>query len=223
MAERPVFIAKKTYPFYDEVFVSFKYYAGFALVQKRRNIEGIHEAFHKLYPDLKVLEASSKAPTELGTSLSPFYLTSELDGQSYPVENIFQASKVFQNGGPFLSLLDLSAIKAKTTSLTKTKGALLYYEYDGHRYPVDPRGWFYDWIYMNALKSQPELAADAMQYDAFTDIAFNPKTGATCQAKALAIYKGLLEKGKLDETLSSLPVFLKTLFKVTWPKEEESE
>lgn len=217
MAERPVFVAKKSYPFYESVEVTFKYFAGFALVQRQRNIAGIHEAFHKLYPKLYVLEASSKAPSELGKSLSPFYLMCSYRGKEYPVENVFQAAKVFQAGGPYLQLLDLEAIKAKTTSLTKTSGPLLYYDYDGRKYPLEPKGWLYDWIYMHALHAQPELAKAALDYDAFTDIAFNPKTGSTCQAKALAIYKGLVQKNLLEEALASIPAFLKIVFHAKWP------
>lgn len=224
MAERPVFMAKKSYPFYQTVEISFKYFAGFAMVQKRKNIAEIHAGFEKLYPDVPVLEASSKAATELGKSLSPFYLMAEDDGHQYPVECVFQASKVFQAGGPFLQLLNMEAIKAKTTSLTKTKGALLYYQYQNEKYPLDPKGWLFDWIYMKALQNHPQLQEKAMEYSAFTDIAFNPKTGSTCQAKCLAVFKGLSQKGILDEALASIPAFLKTVYKKNWlPVEETAE
>lgn len=212
MALRPVFVTKSSWPFYTETEVSFKYYAGFALVQRQKNIAGIHEAFLKLDPSARVLEASSKAPTALGKSLSPFYLMSDYEGQAYPVECIFQAIKVFQHGGPFWQLLNFEPVKAKTTSLTKNAGALLYYEYHNERYPLDPKGWMYNWIYMKALQNHPDLVSQILDYNAFTDIAFNPKTGSTCQAKALAIYKGLMKKGLLEEALSSIPAFLKIVY-----------
>lgn len=213
MAERPVFVVKNTYPFYTEVKVTFRYAAGFALVQRQKNIAAIHEAFFKEFPKSHILEACSKAPTELGKSLSPFFLKDELEGKEYPIENIFQASKVFSKGGPYLQLLDMEAIKAKTTSLTKTSGPLLYYEYEGNKYPLDPKGWFYNWLYMNAFHKHTNLTKQAEKYNAFTDIAFNPK-GSTCQAKALAMYFGLKNKGLLEQALSSISAFLKICYHV---------
>lgn len=217
MAIRPVFRMKSTYPYYEEINVTFHYYAGLALVQRQRNIAAIHAAYHQEYPRSNVLEASSKSPDELGKMLSPFFLMTDLDGHEYPVENVFQAAKVFQTGGPFLSLLDMPPAKAKTTSMTKTHGPLLYYRYLDQNYPIEPKGWLYDWIYLHALMAHPALMEGLKEYDAFTDIAFNPKSGTTCQAKCLAIFKGLQKKGILDETLSSIPLFLKTLFHTQWP------
>ncbi len=218
MAERPVFIPKYSYPYYQEVSVSFHYAAGFALVQRQKNIAAIHEAYLKIDPHARILEASSKSPSSLGKSLSPFYLKAEYLGREVPVENIFQSCKVFQSGGPFLQILDMQPVKAKTTSLTKTHGPLLYYEYDHERYPIDPHGWLYDWIYLHALAAHPDLLNQLSDYNAFTDIAFNPKTGSTCQAKCLAICLGLQKKNLLEAALSSLPEFLKILFRVSWPE-----
>lgn len=218
MAERPVFIPKSSYPYYQEVNVSFHYAAGFALVQRQKNIAAIHEAYLKIDPKAKILEASSKSPSAYGKSLSPFFLCTKYEDRELPVENVFQSCKVFQSGGPFLQLLDMEPVKAKTTSLTKTHGPLLYYEYENERYPLDPRGWLYDWIYLHALREHPDLLEQLSEYNAFTDIAFNPKTGSTCQAKCLAICLGLQKKNLLDKVLESIPQFLKILFHVTWPQ-----
>ena len=208
MAERPVFLPKNSWPFYTTEEVSFKWYAGFALIQKRRNIEGIHEAYLTLHPQARLLEASSKSANPFGESLSPFYLEGELDGRKYPVECIFQASKVFQKGGPFPQLLDMPAVKAKTTSLTKSAGPLLYYEYAGERWPLDPRGWLFNYIYLKALQGHPEKLAEIEGYTGFTDVAMSPK-GSTCQAEALAMALGLRHKGLFDEALASIPDFLR--------------
>ncbi|EPX84752.1 hypothetical protein Salmuc_01325 [Salipiger mucosus DSM 16094] len=40
-------------------------------------------------------------------------------------------------------------------------------------------------------------------YDGYTDIAFNPKTGLNCQARAAAMYVSLVKRGLLNEALSS--------------------
>lgn len=212
MAQRPVFEVKTTFPYFQVCEVDFQWSAGFALVQRQKNIAAIHAAYLKEHPKAKILEASSKAPTPLGKSLSPFYLPCVFDGRTVSVECAFQACKVFQDGGPFLQLLDMEPIKAKTTSLTKTAGPLLYYDYAGRHWPLEPKGWLYEWIYMNALHAKPELAAQIQDYTAFTDIAFAPKTSVTCQAKALAIYLGLEKKGLLASALESIESFWRIVF-----------
>lgn len=209
MAERPVFTPLNKYPWYEITEISFHWAAGFALVQKQKNITALHEGWENLHPDQPVLEASSKAATELGKSMSPFYL--ELDG--IPVENQVQAAKVFQNGGPYLQALDMPAIKAKTWGKLKESGALLYYRWQDTDYPVWPRGWFATWMYLQALRQHPAAAEAVKDYAAFTDIAFNPKTGHACQARSLAIYCGLEKKGKLQEAMESWESFRKTVFR----------
>jgi hypothetical protein len=203
MAQRPVFTPKTSFPYYTTEMVEFHYAAGFATVQRQKNIAAIHAAYEKLHPGTPILEASSKAPTPLGLSLSPFYLMLG----NHPVENVFQASKVFTKGGPFAQLLDMPAVKAKTTSITKTNGPLLYYEYDGEKLPVLPQGWFFTWLYLKALSDHPQLCQEVVQYKAFTDIAFNPNTGHACQAMALAQYCALSKKGLIEQALSSIDAF----------------
>lgn len=209
MAERPVFTSLKKYPWQQASMIQFHYAAGFALVQRQKNIAALQEGWLKQHPESRILEASSKAPTELGKVLSPFYLT--LNG--IPVENQVQAAKVFQNGGPYLQALEMPAIKAKTWGVLKTSGALLYYRWQDRDYPVWPRGWFFTWLYLQALLQHPEFCRELEAYDAFTDIAFNPKTGHACQAMAIAIWKGLKARGKLTEAMESWESFRRIVFR----------
>ena len=68
MAERPVFISKNTFPFYEERNTMFMFHSGFAVSQKQRNIVDLHRAFIDNNPGWNVLEVSSKRisdPTEM--------------------------------------------------------------------------------------------------------------------------------------------------------------
>ena len=74
-------------------------------------------------------------------------------------------------------------------------------------FPTEPKSYFYNWLYINALALHPELADEAAGYDAFTDITFNPAKQVSCQAEALAIYAALARSGRLQEALSGQEAF----------------
>ena len=107
MAERPAFyiyngkIVSKLY--------SFEWFSGFAVSQKQKSVESLHNAILNVDMTAKPLEISTKSKKEIGKKLSAFYL--KLNG--YTLENIFQSAKVFESGGPYLDLLEVSPKEAK--------------------------------------------------------------------------------------------------------------
>jgi type I restriction enzyme M protein len=114
------------------------------------------------------------------------------------VECVYQGSKVFANGGPYTDLYEKSAKAAKKDERLKNSGELIAFEFEGVRYPIRPRTIFYDYIYINALRENPEQANALMKFDGFTDIEFNPKTGVSCQARAAARFVSLSRMGLLN-------------------------
>ncbi|MGI6109396.1 MAG: DarT1-associated NADAR antitoxin family protein [Eubacteriaceae bacterium] len=214
MAVRPVYISDPESPdFYRTVNPDFKYYCGLAISQRRRSIVSLHEAFHKIYPDLSVLEVSTQSESELGRSLSPFNLTVRLSsGKVVSVESAFQASKVFEDCGPFPDLLNVSSMAAKKDERKKNCGVLTGYRFDGELYSCDPVTYFYNWLYISALMEHPDLAKEILQYHAFTDIVFNPKKSHCCQAQACALYVGLVRKGMLDAAMQDREAFLQIIY-----------
>lgn len=201
MATRPVFSARENAPFFSISNVEFAWNGGFAKVQKQKNIRAIHEAFGRRNPSAKVLEISSKSLQEGGEQLSAFFLQKYVPslGKSVPVECIFQAGKVFEHGGPYLDLLEKTPREAKRDERLKTSGKLVRFEFEGKSYPLIPKTIFYDYIYINALFENPELAEIAMEYGAFTDIEFNPQKSINCQAKAAAVFVSLSRMGLIDQ------------------------
>ena len=80
----------------------------------------------------------------------------------------------------------------------------------GQAYPTEPKTAFYDWLYLTALRQNPERAAVLLEYDGFTDIEFNPQKSLNCQAKAAALYVSLCRNGLLTE-INDFEDFLRIL------------
>jgi len=78
--------------------------------------------------------------------------------------------------------------------------------------PINPPTYFFDWLYVNALHQNPDLAEEVAKYKAFTDIEFNPARQNNCPAEAAAIYVGLKTSGKLELALKDKDTFRRVVF-----------
>lgn len=201
MAMRPVFAPGKRKNEADVFMTEFVWNSGLAVSQKRKNIAALHEAYMRRFPERKVLEISSKSELKLGVSLSAFNLRKYVPSleKSIPVECVFQGGKVFTAGGPYTDLYEATSRDAKRDSRLKASGMLRHFFYEGEEFPIVPKTAFYNWIYINALMENPDLAVELVQYDGFTDIEFNPDKSVNCQAEAAALYVTLARKGVLDQ------------------------
>ena len=200
MANRPVFSASSKAHHVDVFPVEFVWNKGLAPSQKQKNIVAIHEGFKRRFPERKVLEISSKSLTSLGVKLSAFNLKKFVPsiGKYVPVECIYQGAKVFAAGGPFTDLYLGASRAAKGDSRLKSSGALRSFSFEGRNYPLYPITAFYDWLYINALMENDELASETLEYDSFTDIEFSPEKSKNCQARAAALFVALHRKGLLE-------------------------
>lgn len=208
MAERPAF-----FPKFDTIGVetrsfAFPWSGGFSLVQKQKNIAALHAAIVQSGAGRAPLEISSKSKVEAGVKLSAFNLTLPLDGVECSIESIFQASKVFENSGPFPELYAKPSKEVRDFVKEHASGMLVAFDLNGDKWPLCPKTAFYDWIYLKALVANPDLANALAQFDCFTDIEFNPKRSLNCQAYAAALYRSLVHAGKLEEAISSKEAFL---------------
>ncbi len=185
MAQRPAFsvcqgkVVSKTY--------SFEWFSGFALSQKQKSIESLHNAIIGADADAKPLEISTRSKETMGIKLSAFRL--KLNGCF--LENIFQSAKVFERGGPYPDLLDLPPREAKGDERLHNSGRLTAFRYENEDFPLTPKTVFYDYIYIKAVKNT--LTADEINaisnYNYFTDIEFNPAKSINTQARTAAIIK----------------------------------
>lgn len=161
----------------------------------------LHEAIHEKYGFKNILEVSSKSQDQLGIDLSAFNLMifDKKSNKKFSVECAFQSSKVFERGGPFIDLLDRTSREAKKDQRLKESGELLKFIFYDREWDLLPRTAFYDWLYINALNANPQYHEELSQYQAFTDIEFNPEKSINCQANSVAMFLSLKQKGLLDQ------------------------
>ena len=158
--------------------------------------------------------------------MSAFNLTYEnASKRKYSVECIFQSSKVFQSGGPYKDLLDVTSLKAKRDSRLKESGHLIGFSSNGKEWSTEPKTLFYDWVYINALDKKIDLVESVMDYQAFTDIEFNPQKSINCQAYSVALYISLKNKGLLNDVLKDPEIYKELIssFYTTNTTEDESK
>ncbi|WP_197994995.1 DUF6977 family protein [Gimesia panareensis] len=212
MAVRPVYVPRSDQPGVTVHELEFEWFPGFSTAQKQRSIRSLHAAAQSegIEP---VLEISSKSPEELGVSLSAFHLSlpDAAEGRTFLVETAFQGSKVFERGGPFTDLLKGTSREAKKDERLKNSGRLIRFEFQGTTWPLEPRTYFYDWLYLSALRQQPGLDQRLVDYRGFTDIEFNPKKSINCQAYSAALYVSILASGQSESILTSPETFLEML------------
>lgn len=211
MAERPVFIPALDGPALVRTkYVPFNWFAGMAVSQKQKSIDSLHAAAQRMLNVERVLEVSTKSRTELGVCLSAFNLTftTRKHQITYSVESAFQASKVFELGGPYKDILEMDSRSAKRDDRLRSSGRLIGFRLFETDWALEPKTAFYDWLYINALAKQSELRSEIVEYSAFTDIEFNPERSLNCQAYSAALFVSLFKRDLLQEALSSKDCYL---------------
>lgn len=211
MAKRPIFLPSSQPPYVREIEVKFQWYPGMAKSQAQKSIQSLHDASESLgYAPL--LEISSKSADPLGVELSAFNLKlSGPDGRPISVECAFQGSKVFENGGPFEDLYDVSSLEAKRDDRVRTSGVVTEFRFYGQSFAAQPVTAFYDWLYLRALSQNHQLASQILSFAGFTDIAFNPKKSRNCQARAAAVFLGLKKLDLLKRAIDDPSWFFQSL------------
>ncbi len=209
MAERPVFIAvAKPEHLVEEVYCDFKWNSGFAAVQKKKNVEALHNSA-KLKGLEPLLEVSTKSDEKIGQRLSAFSLKIETEEGEFSLESAFQGSKVFERGGPYTDIYTMDSRSAKKDPRLKNSGNLTGFNFLGQEWPLIPRTAFYDWLYLTALSPHQEYLKRLFIYKGFTDIEFNPKYSINCQARTCALMVSLIKLDLLNDALKSQEDFIK--------------
>jgi len=180
MAERPVFAYKDG--MVNAYTTTFEWYSGFAISQQQKCIRSLHKNAKMQYGFESILEISSKSESAFGVKLSAF----NLKLNNFSVECIFQSSKKFADGGPYSDILFMTSKNAKQDPRLRNSGKLVSFEHNGMSWGLKPTTAFYDYIYLKALIENGLLEA-VRGYDAYTDIAFNPKKSLNCQARSCSI------------------------------------
>lgn len=213
MAVRPVFVVSSEENCFVQKNIQFEFFSGFSETQKQKSILSLHNSFLSKHSNVKILEISSKSQNPLGIRLSAFNLMIENNnGNKFSVESAFQASKVFEHGGPYRDLLSVSSKEAKKDIRLRNSGKLIAFKISGKTFKITPKTLFYNWLYINALNMHEDLTKQIIEYVAFTDIEFNPNRSINCQAQAAAIFVSLYRKGVLHEALKDIDSFERIVY-----------
>ncbi|WP_151899696.1 DarT1-associated NADAR antitoxin family protein [Sulfurimonas hydrogeniphila] len=215
MAKRPIFVpTNDKNELFKEIEIDFKYYNGFAISQKSKCITSLHESAAKEGYE-NILEVSTKSSEKLGHRLSAFNLMLETDDYgTISIESAFQGSKVFENGGPYHDIYTKDSLNAKRDERIKTSGNLQCFKFEGVTWELEPKSAFYDWIYIKALLPHMEYIKENLaQYDAFSDIEFNPKKSINCQARTCAILVSLIKMNLLNDAIKSPAEFNRIVYR----------
>jgi hypothetical protein len=211
MAERPVFIPTPDDPGLVRV-INFhlQWHSGFAPVQKKKNVLGLHNAAAAAgYAPL--LEISTKGDEKLGKHLSAFHLKVESDrAGKIPLECAYQGSKIFERGGPYTDLyFAANPREAKRDIRLQQSGRIVAFDFNGFRFPSEPKTVFYDWLYITAIFEHREwLKPRLAKYAGFTDIEFNPQKSINCQARSCALFAALQTNEQLEKAVQSPATFV---------------
>lgn len=224
MASRPVFIPSANGPLLvSEPAVEFEWAPGMALSQARKRVHALHAAAAKKLELRRVLEISSKSLDGLGVSLSAFNLRISCpDGVVTTVECAYQSAKRFELGGPFRDLRTGSASDARGDSRLRSSGRLVGFSDPAGDWGLKPDTAFYDWLYLTALQQSPHLSDQLLEFDGFTDIAFNPEKSLSCQARSAALFVALTRRGTLRTAMSGKEAFIASAYATQFRVRKES-
>ena len=210
MAKRMIFTptALSEPNLFNEILVDFTWVPGMAISQGQKSVSNLHTSAIRIQGINTILEISTRSLDPLGLAMSAFNLNLLQDGRKYPVEAVYQSSKVFRDGGPYLDLLSASSLDAKRDLRLKTSGDLIGFSFESQIWPISSAPNFYDYLYIRALLEN-ERRIELNKFDAFSDLAFNqitikPKMGKSfnCQARSAAIYISLTNRMSEGEILS---------------------
>lgn len=211
MAERPIFVPDfEDNGFFFEKYVKFTWFSGYANSQKQKSIQSLHNNAKIEFGLKNILEISTKSESPLGVALSAFNLfVSTNKVTKIPVEAAYQSSKVFELGGPYTDLKNKHPYDIKKDHRLRESGNLRYFKFNRTIWELEPKTAFYDWLYIKALTENSMLANKLLEFDAFTDIAFNPEFSLNCQARAAAIFVSLKRKKLFNKAIMIKNNFIK--------------
>ena len=229
MSVRPVFIPQTEGQNYvKKIDIDFTWFPGFSNEQKRKSIKSLHEGIRRKTNTSKILEISTKSEERIGVKASAFNLRLRLFDIEASLESIYQGSKVFETDGPHTDLYTKEPLEVKKDGRISRDKKIIGFEFENVKWQTEPKTAFYDWIYLKAVKSNIEdlnntIYEKIFNYNAFTDIEFNPKKSINCQARSCALYVSLFKNELLDIALESEEAFLEIISKDSFYKIEKKE
>jgi hypothetical protein len=120
-------------------------------------------------------------------------------------------AKYSSAAGPFTDLYFLDVRSAKKDPRLKESEKLVAFEFDGVPWPLEPKTLFYDWLYLGSIDPSRDRAHELLQYGGFSDIEFNPARSINCQARSIALFLSLMQRGELSEAVECPSGFVRII------------
>lgn len=200
--------------FHNQFQIEFPWEKGYSPQARKKNSDNLRFAIARTYDAEQHLEVSTSSNIAIGQQLSALNLSIKVNDVSISLESAYQASKIFEFGGPYTDLLDVIGLIAKRDYRLKESGSLKGFDSHGSVWPVTVNPSYYDLLYISFLTNihNHDLANEVLKYRLFTDINYSQtglglKQGISynCQAKSLAIYvSGKISGLNDDEILSKI-------------------
>jgi len=211
VAKRPVFIPLASGIKLVKVqSIEFRWFPGMSAVQKKRSIQSLHACAKEKLGIKNILEISTKSCDEIGRDLSAFNLRISIKNgkKMTTLESAYQSSKVFEMGGPFRDIFDMSSKEAKRDGRLRSSGDIVAFVFNEEEWETEPKTAFYDWLYILALYQNWNITMKTLNFDGFTDIEFNPDKSFSSQAYAAALFVSLYKRNLLRLATESKESFL---------------
>lgn len=219
MAKRPIYVPSGKPPFFSVETIEFEWFPGYSLTQKQRSIESLHKNARSRLAVERVLEVSSKSTAGVGVELSAFNLNAFTEDDRYDqsfghsVEVVFQTSKVFGENLHCIDLMDQEVRSMRKLIRERESMGLKCFRFEESDWALEPKGAFYNYLYIRSLCRLPGIRKRIEGFDGFTDIEFNPNKSINCQAEAVAMFVGILKAGlNPDLICGNKNKFLETIY-----------
>lgn len=205
---RPIFISDPTNEYlFITKYISFPWVFTQSKNQRNLNVLSLHSECEKQNIN-NVLEISTASNNQFGKNLSAFNLKLYLKKYGLvSVESLYQGSKVFENGGPFIDLYSQIPSIAKTDERLKSNGKLVNFKVNETIWELNPTDLFYNWLYFNAINRNTDYLNELLKYDKFSDIMFNMNKSINCQARSCAIIVSLLKLNLFHKVIKDKDTF----------------
>lgn len=175
--------------FVRERLVAFDWSPGISKSVKHLNLASFHHAIHDTLVGFRHLEVSTYSESPKGTQLSAFNLALSNGRESkVSVEVAYQSSKRFIVSGKTLSVGHVkNSMEAKREAQRLASvGEFTGFQYAGLDVEIEHSALVFDLIYLEALRQNPGVFAEATEFDVFSDFAFNKNKLGFVKGKSMA-------------------------------------
>lgn len=164
----------------------------------------------------EILEVSPYG-NAVGKACTPWHLKMKADnGEEYPVAALYEAAKIFEDGGPYEDLRSKRPDEIFGDQRLRDAGSLMGFHFENEAFTTSPRHKFFDYLYIRALRDREDLHEALLKAEILTDVTYQMSRMYLSPARSVSYFISLYREGLLDKVLSSSEEF-DHLYTLTFP------